>query len=83
MKHRHEASGLEFEIGELITYDRQKTYDIMVITFWPDAESGAVEPMHIVGWYFGDYCKETTDHYINEWLRRQPWSHVDNGIGGV
>lgn len=73
MKHLHEASGLEFEIGELVEPGRQKTYDIMVITFWPDAESGAASPVSIVDYYFGDYDKDITDHYINEWLRRQLW----------
>lgn len=80
MKHLHEASGLTFEIGELVEPGRKKTYDITVITFWPDAESGAASPMSIVNWYFGDYDKDTTDHYIDEWLRRQPWSYVDNGV---
>lgn len=80
MKHLHEASGLMFEIGELVEPDRKKTYDITVITFWPDAESGAASPMNIVNWYFGDYDKNVTDSYIDEWLRRQPWSFVDNGV---
>ena len=80
MKHLHEASGLEFEIGSLVEPDRKKTYDITVIMFWPDAESGAASPMSIVNYYFGGYDKSTTDYYIDEWLRRQPWSRLDNGL---
>ena len=75
MKHLHEASGLVFEIGELVEPDHTKTYDITVITFWPDAESGAASPVSIVDYYFGCYDKNITDHYIDEWLRRQPWAH--------
>ena len=78
MKHLHEASGLEFEIGELVEPGRKKTYDIMIITFWPDAESGAESPVSIVDYYFGDYDKDTTDRYIDEWLRRQPLAHRHN-----
>lgn len=80
MRHTHEASGLVFEIGELVEPGRKKTYDITVITFWPDAESGAESPVSIVDYYFGDYDKDITDRYIDEWLRRQPWTHRHNEL---
>lgn len=75
MKHVHEASGLTFEVGELVEPDRSKTYDLSIITFWPDADSGAATPVTLVDYYFGDYDEASTDYYIDEWLQRQPWYH--------
>ena len=75
MKHVHEASGLTFEVGELVEPDRSKTYDLSIITFWSDADSGAATPVTFVDYYFGGYDEALTDRYIDVWLRRQPWYH--------
>lgn len=68
MKHTHEKTGMVFEVGELMEPGGGKTYDIMVITYWADAESDAVSPVTIVDYYFGDYDNDTTDYYIDKWL---------------
>lgn len=69
MKHIHEKTGLEFEVGEYT--DGDKTYDITIISYWKDPESegeGNGSPVEIVNYYFGGYDEATTDRYIDMWL---------------
>lgn len=75
MKHVHAKSGLTFECGDYVDSANGKTYDMTIITYWPDAESGAAEPVTLVDYYFGGYDARITDYYIDEWLWRQPWYH--------
>lgn len=67
MKHIHERTGYEFEVGEY--RDGDKTYDITIISYWKDAETqGAGSPVELVSYYFGGYDKNITDEYIDKWL---------------
>lgn len=68
MRHIHERTGVEYEIGKLIDFDR-KTFDMCVITKW-DTEKFEESPV-IIDYYFGEYDKETTDEYIDGYLERQ------------
>jgi hypothetical protein len=69
MKHFHEKSGKNFEIGRLIDSDG-RTFDINVITKW-DEENGFEQSPIIVDYYFGDYEKKATDDYIDGYLEKQ------------
>jgi len=63
MKHYHKSSRQTFEIGFV------EEFDITIITRWNDAESEAkLSPISFVGYYFGEYDKESTDHYIDRWI---------------
>lgn len=64
MTHVHDATGMKFECGELIEIGTRKTFDMTVITYWP----GEYAPPVIVGYYFGEYDREATDYYIDEWF---------------
>jgi len=71
MKHVHKSTGLTFECGELIDRSDNSTFDITVITFWyePAEDDDDVAPPIIIGYYFGDYDRESTDYYIDQWLK--------------
>lgn len=69
MKHVHEKTGKNFEVGQLIDFDG-KTFDINVITKWDEENDFEQSPM-IIDYYFGDYDKETTNDYIEMFLERQ------------
>lgn len=71
MKHVHKSTGLIFECGELIDRSDNSTFDITVITFWhePDEDDDYVAPPIIISYYFGDYDRESTDYYIDQWLK--------------
>ena len=67
MKHIHSRTGQEYEVGQLIDFDGS-SYDIVVITKWPDYESDELESPIIVGYYFGEYDEKDTDDYIDKYL---------------
>lgn len=67
MKHIHSRTGHEYEVGQLIDFDGA-SYDIIVITKWPDYEADELESPIIVGYYFGEYDKKDTDDYIDRYL---------------
>ena len=70
MKHLHKASGQTFEVGSY--EDGDKTYDITIISYWKDPETqGVGSPVEIIGYYFGGYCEETTNFYIDEWIENR------------
>lgn len=64
MKHIHKKTGVEYEVGKLVDFDG-KSFDITVITLWPDTDS-----MVVVDYYFGDYSPATTDFYIDRYNRK-------------
>lgn len=61
MKHIHRKTGVEYEVGFL------SEFDMCVITKW-DTEHNYEKGPVIVGYYFGDYDKESTDYYIDQYL---------------
>lgn len=70
MKHLHVKSGQRFEVGEY--RDGEATYDITLISYWKDAETQDVGgPVEIIGYYFGGYDEETTNFYIDQWIKRR------------
>ena len=70
MKHIHNKTGYEFEVGEYV--DGDKTYDITIISYWKDAETQDVgSPVELVGYYFGGYDEATTNRYIELWLSKR------------
>jgi hypothetical protein len=69
MKHFNEKTGKNFEIGRLVDSDGG-TYDINVITKWDEENDYEQSPI-IVDYYFGDYDKDDTDNYIDQFLKRQ------------
>lgn len=63
MKHYHKSSKQTFEIGFV------EEFDITLITRWNSAESEAhLSPITLVGYYFGEYDEEATNHYIDRWI---------------
>ena len=68
MKHIHNKTGVEYEVGVLNDFDG-KTFDMCVITKW-DTEKFEESPV-IIDYYFGGYDPETTDEYIDDYLERQ------------
>jgi hypothetical protein len=68
MKHIHEKTGVEYEVGRIIDFDG-KTFDMCVIMKW-DTEKFEESPV-IIDYYFGEYDKETTDDYIDQYLENQ------------
>lgn len=67
MTHLHEKSGCEFEVGSYV--DGDKFYDMTVVSYWKDAETeGVGAPVEIVGYYFGGYDEDWTNHVIDTWL---------------
>lgn len=69
MKHFHEKTGKNFEIGRLIDSDG-RTFDINVITKWDEENDFEQSPV-IVDYYFGDYEKKVTDDYIDMFIEKQ------------
>lgn len=69
MKHIHEKTGNNYEIGRLIDPDGG-TYDINVITKWDEENDYEQSPV-IIDYYFGDYDKKVTDDYIDMYLEKQ------------
>jgi hypothetical protein len=69
MKHLHEKSGNNFEIGRLIDPDGG-TYDINVIMKWDEENDYEQSPI-IIDYYFGDYDKKDTDTYIDMFIEKQ------------
>jgi hypothetical protein len=69
MTHLHEKTDKEFEIGRLVDSDGG-TYDINVIMKW-DVENDYEQSPIIIDYYFGDYDKDDTDHYIDQYLKQQ------------
>lgn len=69
MTHLHEKTGKEFEIGRLVDPDGG-TYDINVITKW-DVEHDYEQSPIIVDYYFGDYDKNDTNFYIDQFIKKQ------------
>lgn len=67
MIHIHEKTGQTFEVGRLDDFDG-RTFDICVIMRWPENET---EEVVLIDYYFGDYDKETTDEYIDQYLAKQ------------
>ena len=65
MKHIHQKTGLEFEVGTL------GDFDMTVITFWPNEDEDELVSPEIVNYYFGEYDSESTDHYIDDYLERK------------
>lgn len=64
MKHLHKSTGLTFDIGSIKDADGVHTYDTTVIMYFGKNGNSPI----IIGYYFGDYVKEYTDTYINNWL---------------
>ena len=63
MTHVHKKTGLKFEVGFI------KDFDMTVITLWPkDLMEGDIK---FINYYFGEYDKESTDYYIDEYLAKQ------------
>lgn len=77
MKHIHEKTGQEYEVGRLDDFGGA-TYDMCVITKWPDFESDKVEGPIIIDYYFGEYDKETTDYYIDKYFEKL--EHLKKGL---
>lgn len=71
MTHIHKRSGLAFEIGTMDDTDGIHTYDITVITKWDNEEDCIGSGVEIVGFYFGEYDKDITDDYIDQFLERR------------
>lgn len=69
MKHIYENTGQEFEVGRLFDFDG-KTYDINVITKW-DIENDFDQSPIIIDYYFGEPEKDTTDSFIEQFLKQQ------------
>lgn len=69
MKHIYGKTGQEFEVGRLFDFDG-KTYDINVITKW-DIENDFEQSPVIVDYYFGELEKDTTDSFIEQFLKQQ------------
>lgn len=72
MKHLHKASGLEFECGELMEFPVngiRRTYDMTVITFWPQGTDEEFRAPIIITYYFGEYDADATDRFIDRWLQ--------------
>lgn len=68
MKHFYDKTGQAFEVGRLVD-PNGGTYDINVIMKW-DEENFEQNPI-IINYYFGDYSKEDTDYYIEQFLNQQ------------
>ena len=69
MKHIHDKTGIEYEVGRLNDFDG-KTFDINVITRW-DVENDFEQSPIIIDYYFGNYDKKVTDDYIDMFLEKQ------------
>ena len=71
MEHLHTKTNTTYQIGHLFD-DEGKAFDIIVITNWTKDFDPDDEPwISIIDFYFGDYDKESTDHYIDQFLDRQ------------
>lgn len=70
MTHIHEKTGQTFEVGRLDDFDG-RTFDICVIVKWSENETEELDNPVIIDYYFGDYDKETTDDYIDQYLAKQ------------
>lgn len=67
MNHIHKKSGKTYEVGVMNDFDGS-TYDMCIITLWdPDCN----ESPTLVDYYFGKYDPETTDYYIEKFLKKQ------------
>ena len=69
MKHIHERTGTEYEVGRMIDFDG-KSFDMCIITKW-DVENDFETSPVIIDYYFGEYDKDTTDDYIEMYLENQ------------
>ena len=69
MRHVHEKSSKAYEIGRLMDTDG-KSFDINVITKWDEENDFEQSPI-IIDYYFGDYDKNDTDFYIDEFVKKQ------------
>jgi hypothetical protein len=70
--HIHNKTNTTYQIGHLFD-DDGKSYDITVITNWPetfdfDDDDCSVK---LIDFYFGDYDERTTDSYIDQFIKRQ------------
>lgn len=63
MKHIHNKTGVEYEVGFL------SDFDMCVITKW-DVENNYEKGPVIIDYYFGEYDEESTDDYIDEYLKK-------------
>ena len=70
MKHIHNKTGVEYEVGILNDFDG-KTFDMCVITKW-DVDKFEESPI-IIDYYFGGYDPEITDEYIDQYLEKQEY----------
>ena len=67
MKTTHIKNGVEYQIGNIISPDRQ-AFDITVYLRFPtekEYETGN-DDVKLVGWHFGDYEPSVADQYIEE-----------------
>jgi hypothetical protein len=76
MTHIHEKTGKKFDVGRLFDSDG-RTYDINVILKWDEENDFEQSPV-IIDYYLGDYDKESTDSYIEQFLKNQ--EHLKNAV---
>lgn len=63
MIHIHKKTGVEYDVGFC------DTFDMSIIVRFP-IDPGD-EPIRIINYYFGEYDPESTDYYIDEYLKNQ------------
>lgn len=73
MKHLHTITGTTYQIGQLVD-DEGRSYDISVITNWPELDEDsddADESVKVIDFYFGEYDKQITDSFIDQFIEKQ------------
>ena len=70
MIHIHNKTGIEFDVGFC------SDFDMSIITKWP-TNSGD-DPVELVDFYFGEYDKESTDRFIDDYLEKK--ENLKNGL---
>lgn len=70
MIHVHKRTGIEFDVGYC------SDFDMSIITKWPTVPGD--DPIELVDYYFGEYDKQTTDNFIDDYLEKK--ESLNNGL---
>lgn len=70
MIHIHDKTGIEFDVGFC------SDFDMSIITRWPTNPGD--DPIELIDYYFGEYDKETTDRFIDDYLEKK--ENLNNGL---
>ena len=67
MEHKSKIDGKTYDIGRVLSYDENLTYDIVTVMYFPTIEEMENDKIvRMLDFYFGEYDYEYTEEIIKD-----------------